>query len=42
MTKILTKRRSQRPFVNREISLENLKKDYEKYKIRLEKNRNIS
>ncbi len=42
MTKILTKRRSQRPFVNREISLENLKKDYEKYKIRLEKNRGIS
>lgn len=42
MTKILTKRKAQRPFVNREIYFENLQKDYEKYKIRLKKKRGLS
>lgn len=42
MSKILTKRKAQRPFVNKEIYLENLQKDYEKYKIRLEKKRSLS
>lgn len=35
MSKILTKRKAQKPFANREINLETLRKDYEKFKIRL-------
>ena len=31
------KRKSQKAFVNKEIFIENLKKDYDKFKIRLEK-----
>ena len=42
MSKILKKRVAQRPFVNREITIENLKKDYEKFKLRLEKKRGLS
>lgn len=40
--KKLKKRKYQRPFINKEIFIENLKKDYEKYKIRLEKKRELS
>lgn len=42
MSKILTKRKAQKPFANREINLETLKKDYEKFKIRLQKERGLS
>lgn len=38
----LKKRKSQRQFVNKEILIENLKKDYARYKIRLEKKRGLS
>lgn len=41
MSKI-TKRKTQKPFINREITLETLKKDYEKFKIRLDKKRSLS
>lgn len=40
--RIIKKRIAQKPFVNREISIENLRKDYERYKIRLEKSRGLS
>lgn len=42
MAKKLQKRKSQRAFVNKEIIFDNLQKDYEKYKIRLEKKRSLS
>lgn len=42
MTEILRKRKAQKPFINREIHVENLKKDYEKFKIRLQKERGLS
>lgn len=40
--KKLTKRKSQRPFINREISIEQIKKDYEKFKVQLEKRQGLS
>ena len=39
MIRKIKKRKSQRPFVNREIMIEELRKDYEKFKNRLEKRR---
>jgi hypothetical protein len=38
----MKKRKSQKAFVNREIFIQNLIKDYDRYKIRLEKKRNLS
>ena len=42
MSKKLSKRKAQRPFVNKEICFEQIQKDYEKFKIRLEKKRDLS
>lgn len=38
----MKKRKSQKAFINREIYIEDLKNDYEKFKIRLEKKRSLS
>jgi hypothetical protein len=38
----MKRRKSQKVFVNREIYIEDLKNDYEKFKIRLEKKRSLS
>lgn len=40
--KQIKKRKSQKAFVNKEILIENLRKDYDRYKIRLEKRRGLS
>ncbi len=39
MIRELKKRKSQRPFINREIMIEDLRIEYEKFKNRLEKKR---
>jgi len=39
---IQKKRKNQKAFKNREILIEDLKKDYEKYKLRLAKTRGLS
>lgn len=38
----MKKRKAKKLLVNREINIENLKDDYEKFKIRLEKKRKLS
>ncbi len=40
--RVIKSRKAQKPFINKEISINKIKQDYDKYRIRLELKRGLS